>query len=74
MAFSSQQKYEAAISNYQKAIELAPSTQASLVYCMQGITFTKDGDFEAAISAFEQGLQSDILLSFDITMSGVSNL
>jgi tetratricopeptide (TPR) repeat protein len=59
-AFSNQGKYDLAINNFNKAIELAPNTKASFIYCMQGVTYTKLGDFESAVTVFEQGVKMDI--------------
>ena len=58
-AFSNQGKYELAISNFNKATEFAPSTEASLIYCLQGVTYTKMGNFESAVSVLEKGVKID---------------
>jgi tetratricopeptide (TPR) repeat protein len=57
LAFSNQEKYELAITNFNKAVELVPKTKASILYCMQGITYTKMGNFESAITSLEQGVK-----------------
>ncbi len=60
LAFINQQEYELAIANFNKAIDLAPNTMASTLYCFKGVAYAKNGDFESAIVALEQGLKLDL--------------
>jgi tetratricopeptide (TPR) repeat protein len=72
-AFSNQEKYEFAITNFDKAIELAPSMKTGLIYCMQGITYTKLGDFDSAIMVFEQVVKEDVTNEYDWCKAGLDN-
>jgi tetratricopeptide (TPR) repeat protein len=72
-AFSNQGKYESAIDNFNKAIELAPTTEAGLIYCMQGITYSKLGDFQSAVRVFEQGVKIDVTNENDWCKAGLDN-
>jgi len=65
LAFTGQQNYELAITNYDKAIELAPNTMSSSIYCLRGDNYTKIGDFESAITSFEQGVRLDVTSEYD---------
>jgi tetratricopeptide (TPR) repeat protein len=60
-AFADTQKFPQAIADYQKALTQSsdPATK-SYVYCVQGITYTKMGEFEDAITALEQGVKLDV--------------
>ena len=57
LAFSNQEKYELAINNFDKALEFVPSTNASILYCMKGATYTKMDSFDLAITSLEQGVK-----------------
>jgi tetratricopeptide (TPR) repeat protein len=73
LAFSNQEKYDLAITNFNKAAEFVPNTRASLLYCMQGITYTKIGNFESAITSLEQGVKLDGTSGNDWCKSALEN-
>lgn len=53
-------KFTEAIADYQRAITITnDSKPTSYVYCVQGVTYTKMGDFELAIASLEQGVELD---------------
>ncbi len=60
LAFIDQQKYGLAINNLNTAIGLAPSTVRSDIYCVQGATYTKMGEFQLAITSLERGVKLDV--------------
>jgi tetratricopeptide (TPR) repeat protein len=73
LAFSNEGKYEMAITNFNKATEFAPSTKASLIYCMQGVTYTKMGNFESAVTIFEKGVKIDVANELDWCKTSLDN-
>jgi tetratricopeptide (TPR) repeat protein len=52
-AFADMEMFPQAIEDYQKAIILNANTNP-YVYCVQGVTFMKMGNFQAAVSSLEQ--------------------
>jgi len=60
-AFADSKKFSQAITDYQKAISIANDSKAiSYAYCVQGITYTKMGDFRSAIPSLKEGLKMDV--------------
>lgn len=57
--YSDLKKYNAAISSYQKALELKPvyGTAITPVYENMGIAYRKKGDYDAAIDRFQKALK-----------------
>jgi tetratricopeptide (TPR) repeat protein len=50
-----------AIADYQKTLAISQDPKiSSYTYCVQGVTYTKMGDFESAITSLEQGLKMDV--------------
>lgn len=59
-AFADTKQFDLAIADYQKALTISgESKQSSYIYCVQGITYTKMGDFELAIASLQQGVALD---------------
>ena len=59
-AYADTKKYTLAIADYQKALSIEnDSKNKSYIYCVQGITYVKMGEFESAITSLEQGVKLD---------------
>ncbi len=60
-AFADTKEFNQAIADYQKALTLSNNlmVEKSYTFCVQGITYTKTGDFELAIASLEQGIKQD---------------
>lgn len=73
LAFANQGKYELAMDNFNKATEFIPNTSASVLYCVKGITYTRIGNFESAITSLEQGVKLDSANENDWCKSALEN-
>ena len=63
-AYADTRRFANAIADYQRAIALTNNSAAnSYVYCVQGVTYTKMGDFESAIASLEQGVKIRLVAS-----------
>ena len=59
--FADTKNFAQAITDYQKAVSLAKNSSAiSYTYCVQGITYTKMGNFSSAILSLEEGIKLDV--------------
>jgi tetratricopeptide (TPR) repeat protein len=66
--------YDAAIWDYEMAIAIIQDPKASsYVYCVKGITYTKMGDFNSAITALEIGVENDLNNEYGWCKSALDN-
>jgi tetratricopeptide (TPR) repeat protein len=73
VAYTEEQEWDVALSNFGRAIALAPSTERSNIYCMQGATYATLGDFGSAVRSLEQGVRLDIVGHNDWCKSALEN-
>ncbi len=59
-AFADSKNFAKAIADYQQALAITNDPRAkSYIYCVQGITYTKMGEFKSAIISLEEGIKLD---------------
>jgi len=63
-----------AIANFARAIDIAPNTMTNTLYCWKGIAYARNGDFESAITALEQGLKLDVANGNDWCKTTLENV
>jgi tetratricopeptide (TPR) repeat protein len=72
--FADTKKFTQAIADYQKALTISKDSKAnSYIYCVQGVTYTKMGDFKLAITSLEQGVKLNDASENDWCKSALEN-